>query len=152
MRPKGTKLQLEVRRRVAVALLHAGWGLRQVARQVGASPSSVSRWRDAFDHQADTGLNAKQHPGSTPKLTAQQRQQLTTFLSQGPHAHGLGTTRWTLAGIAAVIECRFGITYTPSGVWHLLRRLRRGVPDHAEPALVREDVGDEERGLPFIAS
>lgn len=152
MRPKGTKLQLEVRRRVAVALLQAGWGLRQVARQVGASPSSVCRWREAFDHQADAGLNAKRHPGSTPKLTAQQRHQLTTFLSQGPRAHGLGTTRWTLAGIAAVIEWHFGVTYSPSGVWHLLRRMRRSDHERARPTLVTEKVGDEERGLPFLDS
>ena len=136
MRPKGTKLQLEVRRRVAVALLQAGWGLRQVARQVGASPSSVCRWRDAFDRQADAGLNAKRHPGSTPRLTSQQRQQLTTFLSQDPRTHGLGTSRWTLAGIAAVIERHFGVTYSPSGVWYLLHRMRRRELERAKPTLV----------------
>ena len=32
MRPKGTTIQLEVRRRVAVSLLEAGWGVRHVAR------------------------------------------------------------------------------------------------------------------------
>ena len=31
MRPKGTTIQLEVRRRVAVSLLEAGWGVRRVA-------------------------------------------------------------------------------------------------------------------------
>jgi hypothetical protein len=31
MRPQGTKLQLEVRRRVAVSLLEAGWGISEIS-------------------------------------------------------------------------------------------------------------------------
>ena len=69
MRPKGTTIQLEVRRRVAVALLEAGWGVRHVARHVTASPSSVRRWRDAVTQHATAGLDAKPHPGgSQPTL------------------------------------------------------------------------------------
>jgi len=43
MRPTGTKQQWEIRRRAAMALLDVGWGVRQVARQVQASPGSVCR-------------------------------------------------------------------------------------------------------------
>jgi transposase len=124
MRPKGTAIQLEVRRRVAVALLKAGWGVRQVARHVKASPSSVRRWRDAVARHAQAGLDAKPHPGgSQPKLTLEQRQPLLELLRQGARAHGFRNELWTLARIATVIERHFGITYCPSGVWHLMRRL-----------------------------
>jgi transposase len=124
MRPKGTTIQLEVRRRVAVSLLEAGWGVRQVARHVQASPSSVRRWRDAFAQHAEAGLQAKPHPGgSQPKLTADQRQQLITLLRQGARTQGFRNELWTLGRIATVIDRHFGITYCPSGVWHLLRRL-----------------------------
>lgn len=123
MRPPGTKQQLEVRRRVAVALLHRGWGVRQVARHIGCSHSSVRRWRDAFAQQADAGLNAKPHPGSRPKLTPTQYQQLAELLAQGARTHGYRTELWTLHRIAQLIEQRFGITYCPSGVWRLLRRM-----------------------------
>lgn len=124
MRPKGTKTQLEVRRRVAVSLLEAGWGVRQVARHVTASPSSVRRWRAAFVHHAEAGLAAKPHPGgSHPKLKADQRQQLVDLLCQGARAHGFRNELWTLARIATIVERHFGLTYCPSGVWHLLRRL-----------------------------
>jgi transposase len=44
-------------------------------------------------------------------------------LSQGACAHGFRNALWTLARIATVIERHFGLTYAPSGVWHLLRRL-----------------------------
>ncbi|MBI3030656.1 MAG: helix-turn-helix domain-containing protein, partial [Candidatus Rokubacteria bacterium] len=45
MRPPGSPTQLEARRRRAVALLHQGLGVREVARQIGCSPTSVSRWQ-----------------------------------------------------------------------------------------------------------
>ncbi|HEY7490629.1 MAG TPA: winged helix-turn-helix domain-containing protein [Candidatus Tectomicrobia bacterium] len=125
MRPKGTTIQLEVRRRVAVSLLEAGWGVRQVARHVKASPSSVRRWRDAVTQYAEAGLDAKPHPGgSQPKLSLDQRHHLIELLSQGARAHGFRNALWTLSRIASVIERHFGVTYCPSGVWHLMRRLK----------------------------
>jgi transposase len=96
MRPTGTKQRLEVRRRVAVALLQSGWGVRQVARHIGGSHSSVRRWREAFDQQAEAGLNAKPHPGSPPTLTPEQRQDLVGLLARGARAHGYHTALWTL--------------------------------------------------------
>ena len=122
MRPTGTKQQLEMRRRVAMALLDVGWGIRQGARQVKASPGSVCRWRDTRASQGDAGLTAKRHPGSKPKLTAVQRHQLLEWLSQGARAHGWHNALWTLKRITALIERHFGLTYGPSGIWRLLRR------------------------------
>lgn len=124
MRPTGTKQQLEIRRRVAMALLDVGWGVRQVARQVKASPGSVCRWRDTRDQHGEAGLTAKRHPGSKPKLTVAQRAHLVTLLSQGARAHGCRNELWTLKRIAALVERHFGIPYCPSGVWRLLRRCK----------------------------
>src|SRR5262245_3614701 len=115
MRPTGTSIQLEVRRRVAVSLMEAGWGVRHVARHVKASPSSVRRWRDAVAQHAEAGLDAKPHPGgSQPKLSPAQRQQLVTLLRQGARAQGFRNALWALARVAALIECHFGVTYCPS--------------------------------------
>jgi len=121
MRPTGTKQQLEIRRRVAMALLDAGWGIRQVARQVKASPGSVCRWRDTRAQQGEAGLTAKRHPGSKPKLNAVQRRQLLVLLSQGARAHGWHNELWTLKRIVALIERHFGTLYCPSGGTHLRR-------------------------------
>jgi transposase len=140
MRPQGTAIQLEVRRRVAVSLLEAGWGVRQVARHVKASPSSVRRWRDAVGQHAEAGLNAKPHPGgSQPKLRLDQRQRLVALLSQGARAHGFRNELWTLTRIATVIDRHFGVTYCPSGVWHLLRRLGWSAPKPQRRARERHE-------------
>jgi transposase len=122
MRPTGTKQQLEMRRRVAMALLDVGWGIRQVARQVKASPGSVCRWRDTLAQQGEAGRTAKRHPGSKPKRTAVQRQELLLLLSQGARAHGWPNELWTLKRITALIARHFGVSYCPSGIWRLLRR------------------------------
>jgi transposase len=124
MRPTGTKQQLEIRRRVAMALLDVGWGVRQVARQVKASPGSVCRWRDTRAQQGEAGLTAKRHPGSKPKLNAAQCQQLLVLLSQGARAHGWPNELWTLKRITALIARHFGLSYCPSGIWRLLRRCK----------------------------
>src|SRR5262245_30943001 len=123
MRPTGTKQQLEIRRRVALALLDLGWGVRQVARQVKASPGSVCRWRDTRAQHGEAGLTATRHPGSKPKLNAAQCQTLLDLLRQGARAHGFRHALWTLRRMATVIARHFGITYCPSAVWRVLRRL-----------------------------
>src|SRR5262245_32627520 len=121
--PTGTKQQLEMRRRVALALLALGWGVRQVARQVKASPGSVCRWRDTRAQHGEAGLTAKRHPGSTPTRNAAQCQTLLDLLRQGARAHGVRHARWTLRRMATVIARHWGITYGPSAVWRVLRRL-----------------------------
>jgi transposase len=110
MRPKGTTIQLEVRRRVAVSLLEAYWGVRQIARHIKASPSSVRRWRNAVAQHAAAGLDAKPHlGGSQPKLSLEQRQHLLALLRQGARDHGFRNALWTLSRIATVIERHFGV-------------------------------------------
>src|SRR5215470_17517160 len=139
MRHTGTKQQLEIRRHVALALLDVGWGIRQVARQIKASPGSVCRWRDTLAQQGEAGLTAKRHPGSKPKLNAVQHQQLLELLSQEACAHGFRNELWTLRRIAMVIERHFGCTYCPSGIWRLLRRCKWSPQKPARRARERDE-------------
>jgi len=121
MRPKGSAAQLEARRRRAAALLRKGLGVREVARRVGASPSSVSRWKEAVAKGGSQALAAKVVPGRPPRLSGQQKEELLDLLLQGPPAHGYASPLWTLARVAQVIETRFGVSYHPAHVWRILR-------------------------------
>jgi transposase len=123
MRPKGSAAELEQRRRQAVALLNQGLTGSQVARAVGTSQASVTRWRQAYERRGDKALAAKPHPGRRPKLTARQRERLGRLLLQGPGKHGYGTELWTLARVAEVIAATFGVEYDPSQVWRILRAM-----------------------------
>jgi transposase len=123
MRPKGSAAELEVRRRLAGRLLKAGKGIRQVARLVGASPSSVKRWQEALQQDGLVGLKAKPHPGRRCRLSPRQKQRLENLLRRGPRAAGYATELWTCPRVAEVIRRTFDVTYHPDHVWRLLRSL-----------------------------
>ena len=122
MRPQGTAEELERRRRRAVALLREGRGVREVAEMVGASPGSVTTWRQAYERGGAAGLKAKPHPGTPPKLDAGQTAELLRLLGRGAVRHGYANDLWTLGRVAKLVWMEFGVRYDPSGVWHLLRR------------------------------
>jgi len=121
MRPKGSAEALEVRRLTAGRHLLEGKGIREVARLVGASPSSVERWKEALEEGGLEALAAKPHPGRPPRLTPGQKESLQAILLRGPRAAAFSTDLWTLARIAKVIEDNFGVKYHPGYIWHVLR-------------------------------
>ena len=123
MRPTGTTQQLEQRRRRAIALLDAGYGVRETARRLGASPGSVSQWRQAYEKNGEQALIAHSPPGRSPQLNDQQTRRLEQLLLRRPGRHGYANELWTLKRVAEVIRKHFGVTYDPSGVWHVLHRM-----------------------------
>lgn len=123
MSPTGTPRELEVRRRIAANLLLDGMGIREVARLVEASPSSVKRWKDALDSSGMFALRAKRHPGREPLLTARQKRDLLKLLEHGPIAAGYETEQWTCPRVAEQIEKHFAVQYHVGYVWRLLRSL-----------------------------
>jgi transposase len=120
MRPIGSAEVLEARRQRAATLLERGSGIREVARQVGAAPSSVKRWKDLIEKGGKEALMAKPHPGRTPRLSPEQRKELLGLLLEGPLAHGYANQLWTLPRIARAIEDHFGVRYHPAHVWKIL--------------------------------
>jgi len=124
MRPKGSAAELEQRRRQAVALLEQGMKPATVAKAVGTSRASVTRWRQVYEARGQEALESKPHPGGRSRLTVAQRKRLIRLLLQGPRKHGYGTELWTLSRVAEVIAVTFGVEYHPSAVWHILRSMR----------------------------
>jgi len=104
-------------------LLQRGEGVREVARLLGVTPTSVSRWKKALKEGGLEALKAKPHPGRPSALSAEQKEALVSILRQGPLAAGFATDLWTLERVAEVIKRRFGIEYHPGHVWYLLRKL-----------------------------
>ena len=123
MRPKGSFAELEVRRRIAGQLLLDGKGIREVARTVHASCSSVKRWKDELDRGGLEALKAKPPPGRQTFLSTQQKRRLVKLLEKGPLAAGYDTEQWTCPRVAEVIEYHFDVQYHVDHVWRLLRSL-----------------------------
>jgi transposase len=121
MRPHGTQTELEKRRRRAIQLLKKGkTSLSAIARWLGASKSSVSRWVQAYQEKGSKGLKSKTIPGRPPKLLPEQKEKLNQLLLAGPLACGYRTDLWTLRRVAQTIQKNFGVQYHPNHVWRLL--------------------------------
>ncbi len=140
MRPQGTAQQLQKRREHAVKLLQSGKTLSVTARAVGAAPSSVLRWRRAFEQYRPAGLITKPVPGRPSRLTAAQSRKLVRLLLKGPLAAGYKTDLWTLTRIAKLIHKHFVVTYHPGHVWKLLRKLGWSCQKPERRALQRDEA------------
>ncbi len=123
MRTKGTATALEARRLVAADLLLDGKSVAEVAEIVGASESSVRRWRSAYRSGGAAALAAKPHSGPKPKLSLRRQHRLIEILTGGAQKAGYRTELWTGRRIAEVIQRHFGIAYHRGTVCRLLRSL-----------------------------
>ena len=123
MRPRGSKAELEARRRRAVSLVAEGRTHTEVALLVGATQSSVSKWVRAHAAGGAAALNAKPNAGGQPKLKPGQAKGLARLLHRGARAEGYPNELWTLGRIAKVISKHFGVKLDQSNVWRHLRRM-----------------------------
>jgi transposase len=122
MRPHGSPKALEERRRKAVHLLQQGLSLSDVAGRVGASVSSVFRWKEAYARGGKAALAPKPVPGRPAKLEAKELSGLLGILLRGAMAYGFPNDLWTLKRIASVVRKEFGVRLHPGHLWKLLRR------------------------------
>lgn len=147
MRPHGSAEELERRRRRAIALLEVGHRQAEVARAVGAHPSSVKRWWEAYQKIGEGGLAAKPVPGRPSRLSARQRKLLVSRLLKGAQANGFPTDLWTCPRIAKVIEDRYGVHYHVDHIPRLMASLGFSSQKPEKRAVER----DEERIARWVA-
>jgi transposase len=118
MRPQGAAVVLENRRRHAVELLNEGVPRKWIAKVLGVSTASLSRWQVL----AKSGtLYAKPHLGRSPKLTDDDCQQLRSLLLEGATAYGWANDYWTCARVGQIIKAHFGVDYHPDHVSRILK-------------------------------
>lgn len=123
-RPIGTQAELEARRKLAVKLVDKGTPQVDVAELLEVHPDTVGRWVRAHRSRGEDGLKAVPRVATCPcSLTEHQQAELRRTLVAGARTAGYRNELWTLKRVAAVIEQRFGIAYSESGVWHLLQRI-----------------------------
>src|SRR5215218_7395190 len=109
-----TSEQMEERRLTGAMLLRQGQlSQAQIARHLGVSRASVSRWAATLAQDGQRGLKARPIPGRSPRLDEKAWIRLGRLLDRGALAAGFATERWTLARIAALIEREFGVHYHP---------------------------------------
>jgi transposase len=112
---------MEQRRKRAARMFDRGVPDADVARQLGVSRQSVSRWHADWKRGGTEALKAAGRAGRLPRLSDAQLAQVERALRRGPRANGFATDLWTLDRVATVIETETGVRYHPGHVWKLLR-------------------------------
>lgn len=114
---------MERRRGQAARLFRSGKKRAEVARSLGVSRQSVSRWFFSFLKGGAKALKGAGRAGRKPRLDARQLARVDAALRLGAKEHGFATNLWTLPRVARVIEELTGIKYHPGHVWRILHRL-----------------------------
>jgi len=122
-----TREQKEQRRLAAAQDLQEGeMSQVEIAEKHGVTPSAISKWKSTLEEEGIEGLKSttgEGNQGPEPELDDQDREQLVELLEEGAQAHGWETDLWTSKRVAALIEDKFDIDYTPRHCSRILREL-----------------------------
>lgn len=140
MRSQGPPAELERRRVLAIHRLLDGYAPDEVAEFLDVDPSTVRRWRAAFERDGWAGLLARPTPGRPARLTRTQEKIVLRWLDDPPTAFGFPTELWTAARLAVLIGQEWGIALSPRYLPDWLRR--RGVSPQ-KPERVPHERNDE---------
>ena len=129
----------EGRRLRAFELKKRGWKQAQIADALGVSEGAVSQWMKRAREEGVEGLRHKPPPGATPRLSEQERAELSELLARGAEAHGFRGEVWTCERVAIVIRREFGVSYHPAHVSRLLKALRQSLQKPQRRAEQRDE-------------
>jgi len=119
-RRKGTLDRRVYQRLTAVLTVAEGTGREEVAHLLGIGLSQLGEWLRVYRNKGLDALCALHYKGDPGKLTAHQVEQLKEKVSTGCFRNSDQIRQW--------LQDTFGVSYTPSGVKDLLRRV--GVSYH----------------------
>jgi transposase len=129
--------ELENRRKKATQRFRKGKSQADVARQLGVSRQSVSRWFQVWKQRGARAWRRTGSPGRPRRLTNTQQRRVEEALLKGAQANGFHSNLWTLARVARVIERQTGVRYHPGHVWRVLQRMRWSLQRPAKRAKER---------------
>ena len=129
---------MQQRRMEAGKLLSQGVKPAEVARKLGVSRQSVSRWQKTLKKSGKKGLESSGRVGRPRKISTAEVKKVETALVRGPRACGIDGDLWTLARMGKLINSITGHSYGVSGVWYVLRRLGWSAQRPAKRALERD--------------
>src|SRR5580658_10304713 len=129
----------EERRRLAFRLFQRRTPKATIARQLGVSYVTVWRWEERWRKEGVGGWREHRHPGSNHRLSPKERTDLLARLKKGARAYGYPTDLWTLKRVAEVIRKEYGVEYTLSGVWRVLRAMGLSAQVPLTVALERDE-------------
>lgn len=113
----------EALRRRCVELSQAGWQQAAIAQAFGLTQPWVSRTLKKYNQQGLAALQEGKRTGAPARLSAEQLEQLVIELNKGAEHHGFSGAVWTRPRINEVIRRFFGVSYDPSQVGRILKKV-----------------------------
>jgi transposase len=138
--PAGQDLASLQRRRLrAGRMFDKGSTPAEVARALGVTRQSTSRWHRAWAEGGAGALASTGKRGRSARLSAAELTRVEEALRKGARANGCTTDLWTLDRVRAVIESVTGVAYHRGHVWKVLRSLGWSRQRPARQATERDD-------------
>ena len=100
-----------------------GKSVAEIAAGLHICESSVWDWIGWYRREGIAGLHTGKARGAKPRLTDEQRRELSGLVVAGPLEAGFSSGMWTGAMVAELIKSRFGVSYHPQSVAKLLHRM-----------------------------
>ncbi|MHB8351336.1 MAG: winged helix-turn-helix domain-containing protein [Thermoplasmata archaeon] len=110
------------RRLKALRLLSEGRSQAEVARLLGVTPAAVCYWHRAIENGGAKALRSIPRPGRPTLVPREKLSTLPDLLARGALSFGFSTDLWTIPRILQVTEAAWGVRYTSTAMWRLLKR------------------------------
>jgi len=111
-------------RKLAVQRVYDGESVAEVTRYFGLGSKTVFRWLKVAREKGIEALSPKARSGRNRFLSRLEEQEVKRWIIGGdPHQHGFDFGLWTRQIVADLIDDKFGIDMSLSGVGKLLKRL-----------------------------
>jgi len=117
----------EARRRAAI-LFAEGVSRAEVARAVGVSRATTTRWHRLWAEGGAQALAAAARRGRPPRLDQGDLERIEAALAAPPRASGYDLDEWSLAAVAALVERLTGVRHHSRHAGRLMRRMGWIVP------------------------
>src|SRR5213076_2142548 len=116
-------------RLLALAKALDGLPREEAARLAGMTGQTLGDWVHRYDAEGVEGLRDRPRPGRPCALDEGRQAALKGLILRGPRLERDGCVAWRARDLRGLVERRFGVRYSESGVRRLLRGLdlrRRG--------------------------
>lgn len=107
----------------AAKLFGQGIWQAEVARRLGVSRETTSRWYEAWKKNGKAGLKGVGRAGRKPRLSPAELKEVEAALLRGADAWGFRTHLWTLERVCQVIWKKCHVRYSVPQAWRILKSL-----------------------------
>jgi transposase len=114
----------QVRRLLAIAMIHDGASRLDAARQAGMDRQTLRDWVHRYNEAGIDGLVSRKPPGASPKLTQAQMAELREVVIAGPDPQTHKVIRWRCVDLREEVARRFSVTVPERTIGKWLRKLK----------------------------